>query len=165
VSDGTVKIAKLDNCDLRILELLQANARISNVELSGEVDLSAPQCYRRIQALEKEGLIRNYTALIDREKLGFDVLSFVRIGIDRAQYRRLREFETVISKFPEILECHAVTGEEGYQLKVIAPDLKSYATFLAEKLMRVPGVTSVKSSIGLREVKYTTRLPTDRYSR
>jgi Lrp/AsnC family leucine-responsive transcriptional regulator len=165
VNDSITKMAKLDDCDLRILELLQANARISNVELSGEVRLSAPQCYRRIQALEKEGVIRNYTALIDREKLGFDVLSFVGIGIDRAQYRRLREFEKVISKFPEILECHAVTGEEGYQLKIIAPDLKSYATFLADKLMRVPGVTSVKSSIGLREVKYTTHLPTDRYSR
>ncbi|MFZ0737584.1 MAG: Lrp/AsnC family transcriptional regulator [Candidatus Acidiferrales bacterium] len=150
---------KLDSFDLRILELLQENARTPNVELSKRVHLSAPQCYRRIQKLEKEGVIRGYTALIDRAKLGFDVMAFVRIAIDRAQYRRLRELEKVLSKFPEILECQAVTGEEGYQLKVIVPNLKSYAAFLEEKLMRAPGVVSVKSVMCLDEVKVTTFLP------
>lgn len=156
--ESATKVVQLDDRDLRILELLQSNARVSNVELSEEVGLSAPQCYRRIRTLEKAGVIRGYTALIDRERLGLDILAFVRIAIDRAQFRRIREVEKAISKFPEVLECQAVTGEEGYQLKVVAPDLKAYAAFLTDKLMRVPGVTSVKSAIGLREVKCTTRL-------
>lgn len=149
----------LDSVDLRILQLLQENARIANVELSKRVHLSAPQCYRRIQKLEQQGVIRGYTAVIDREMLGFDVLAFVRIAIDRAQYRRLRQLEKILSKLPEILECHAVTGDEGYQLKVVVPNLKSYAAFLEEKLMRAPGVVSVKSVMCLDEVKVSTLLP------
>jgi Lrp/AsnC family leucine-responsive transcriptional regulator len=152
------KVLELDQIDLRILN---CNGRLSNVDLSERVHLSAAQCWRRIQMLEREGVIIGYTALLNREELGFGVLAFVNVTFDKAQYRRLADLLRVINDCPEVLECHAVTGDYDYLLKIVAHDLKAYASFLNTKLMRAPGVISVRSVVCLGVVKSTTTLPTD----
>ncbi len=153
--------AVLDEIDLRILKCLQQDGRITHVELSDRVYLSAPQCYRRIRRLEKERVIDRYVSLVSAKQLGFDVMAFVSVTLDKAQYRRLDQLEKVLSNFPEVLECHAITGDHDYLLKIVARNLESYASFLNTKLMQVPGVISVRSSVRLGEVKYTTALPLD----
>ena len=111
--------------------------------------------------MEKEGVIDRYVTLVNAKQLGFDVMAFVSVTLDKAQYRRLRELQKVLSSFPEVLECHAVTGDHDYLLKIVARNLEAYAYFLNAKLMQVPGVISVKSSVCLGEVKYETALPID----
>lgn len=155
------KVLELDNIDLRILNCLQRNGRLSNVEVSECVHLSAAQCCRRIQMLEREGVITGYAAILNREELGFGVLAFVNVTFDKAQYRRLAELLRVINDCPEVLECHAVAGDYDYLLKIVTRDLKAYASFLNTKLMRAPGVISVRSVVCLGVVKSTTSLPTD----
>jgi Lrp/AsnC family transcriptional regulator, leucine-responsive regulatory protein len=160
-SKRTGPLVALDDIDLRILRHLQQDGRMSYVGLSQRVHLSAPQCYRRITRLEKAGIIDRYVAVVNAQLLGFDVMAFVNITLDKAQYLGLEELQTVLSSFPEVLECQAITGDHDYLLKIVAHNLEAYASFLNTKLMRVPGVVSVKSSVRLGEVKFTTALPVD----
>jgi Lrp/AsnC family leucine-responsive transcriptional regulator len=155
------KVPELDQIDLRILHCLQNNGRLSNVELSERVHLSAAQCWRRLRTLERDGVIASYAAVLNREDLGFGVMAFANISFDKAQHRKLPELLRVIDNCPEVLECHAVTGDYDYLLKIVARDLKAYQAFLNLKLMRGPGITSVQSVVCLGEVKSTTSLPLD----
>jgi Lrp/AsnC family leucine-responsive transcriptional regulator len=155
------KAKELDRIDLSILRCLQNDGRLSNVELSGRVNLSAAQCWRRVQALERYGLIASYTAVLNREELAFGVLAFANISFDKAQHRKLADLLRVIKDCPEVLECHSVTGDYDYLLKIVARDLKSYEAFLHLKLMRGPGIVSVQSVVCLSVVKSTTSLPID----
>lgn len=150
---------RMDEIDLRILNCLQHHGEISNVELSERVHLSAPQCSRRVQNLRRGGVINGYAALLNREPLALGVLAFVSATFDKAQYRRIGELHKVINGFPEVLECHAVTGDCDYLLKVVARDLEAYGAFLNTKLIQAPGVISVRSVVSLNVVKSTTALP------
>ena len=152
---------EFDDIDLRILNCLQHHGELSNVELSERVHLSAAQCSRRVQALQRRGAIIRYAALLDREQFGLGVLAFVSVTFDKAQYRRLGDLHKVIGGFPEVLECHAVTGDCDYLLKVVARDLESYGDFLNTRLIQAPGVISVRSVVSLKVVKHTTALPID----
>src|SRR5699024_5307471 len=151
---------KLDRYDLRILHELQHNAHLSNQELAERIGLSASPCSRRVKALEDQGYILKYVALLDRKKLDLTLTAYVLIGIDRHTPERFENFQSQISQWPEVLECSLITGMDAdYQLKVIVPDMDHYQKFLLEKLTRVDGVTSVRSSFVLNHVQLSTALP------
>ncbi|HEY1393530.1 MAG TPA: Lrp/AsnC family transcriptional regulator, partial [Methylibium sp.] len=135
--------------------------RASNVELSAAAHLSAPQCFRRVKALEERGVIRGYAAQVSREALGYGVVAFVNVDIAAEQFGRVREFEQIIRGFPEILECHTVSGDSDYLLKVVARDLKALSQFLTDRLMQISGVANVRSMICMEEIKPPAPLPTD----
>lgn len=151
-----------DTTDLRLLACLQGEARLTNVELSERVNLSPSQCHRRLRRLEQAGLIRGYAALLDRERLGFGVVAFVSVTLEKQSEHPAQAFNQAVQDLPEILECHAVSGEADYLLRVVAADLKAFSDFLMHRLLRLPMVAHVRSSILLDEVKATTALPLGR---
>jgi Lrp/AsnC family transcriptional regulator, leucine-responsive regulatory protein len=151
----------LDAIDRKILSLLQADGRITNVELAAKVHLSAPQCLRRVRALEERGVIRGYRADVAPEAIGFAVTAYVSVSIGGDDFGRVREIEAEIRAFPQILECYSVSGEDDYLLKVVAHDLKSLSNFLTDRLMQVPGIDDVRSMICLEEIKRTSPLPVE----
>lgn len=151
--------AKLDAIDRRIVEILQRDGRISNVDLAAQVHLSAPQCFRRIRALEERGVLRGYRAEVAPAALGLGVTAFVSLNIDGEAFDRVRQIEALIRDFPEILECHTVSGDCDYLLKVVAADLKSLSQFLTDKLMQVAGVADIRSMICMEEIKPPAPLP------
>lgn len=153
------KVEKLDRYDRILLRTLQANGRASNVELSEQVNLSAPQCYRRVQRLEKDGIIRGYAAQVEPAAIGLGVVAFVNLNIAREQFKQVRKLEKAIRLFPEILECYTISGDFDYLLKVAASDLKSLSAFLTDRLMQVPGVAGVRSMVCLEEIKPSSPLP------
>lgn len=150
---------KLDRYDRILLRTLQSKGRASNVELSEQVNLSAPQCYRRVQRLETEGVIRGYAAQVEPAAIGLGVTAFVSLNIAREQFTQVRKLEKAIRAFPEILECYTISGDFDYLLKVVASDLKSLSGFLTDRLMQVPGVAGVKSMVCLEEIKPPSPLP------
>lgn len=150
---------KFDRYDRILLQTLQNKGRASNVELSEQVNLSPPQCYRRVQRLELEGVIRGYSAQVDAAALGLGVTAFVNLNIAREQFKQVRELEKAIRQFPEILECYTISGDFDYLLKVVATDLKSLSSFLTDRLMQVPGVAGVRSMVCLEEIKPASPLP------
>ncbi|RQO37357.1 AsnC family transcriptional regulator [Herminiimonas sp. KBW02] len=150
---------EFDRYDRILLQTLQNNGRASNVELSEQVHLSPPQCYRRVQRLEQEGVIRGYSAQVDAAALGLGVTAFVNLNIAREQFKQVRELEKAIRQFPEILECYTISGDFDYLLKVVATDLKSLSSFLTDRLMQVPGVAGVRSMVCLEEIKPASPLP------
>jgi len=151
----------VDALDRKILEALQADGRATNVELSARVHLSAPQCFRRVRALEERGVIRGYRAQVLADAVGLGVTAYVSLNIAGEQFGRVREIEASIRAFPQILECHTVSGDYDYLLKVVARDLKSLSQFLTDRLMQVPGVDDVRSMICMEEVKAPAPLPVD----
>lgn len=150
----------LDAIDRKILDALQADGRQSNVDLSAQVHLSPAQTLRRVRALEERGVLRGYRALVAPEALGLGVTAYVSLNIHGGAFDRVRDIEARIRDFPQILECHTVSGDHDYLLKVVARDLKDLSQFLADKLMQVPGVDDVRSMICLEEVKPLAPLPT-----
>ena len=151
----------LDAIDRKIVRALQRAGRASNVELAAEVHLSAPQCFRRTRALEERGVIRGYAAQVDPEALGYGVTAYVSMSIAGDQFGRVREIEREIAAYPEVLECHAVSGDSDYLLKVVAHDLKSLSQLLTDRLMQIPGVDDVRSMIALEVIKPAAPIPVD----
>lgn len=149
----------MDRIDRRLLAHLQLNGRASNLELAQAVGLSPAQCHRRHRRLEEQGYIAGYAARLDAVRLNLGVIAFIDVAMEKGHIRDLKKFTDVIVDLPEILECYSVTGDFDYVIKVVARDLKSLSTFLMEKLMRLPGVNSVRSSICLDELKCTMALP------
>lgn len=154
-------MAEIDVLDRKILQALQEDGRATNVELSARVHLSAPQCFRRVRALEERGVIRRYAAQVHAESLGLGVTAFVSLNIAGEQFGRVRDIESSIRAFPQILECHTVSGDYDYLLKVVARDLKSLSQFLTDRLMQLPGVADVRSMICLEEIKAPAPLPVE----
>lgn len=151
----------LDAIDRKILKVIQADGRISNVDLAARVHLSAPQCLRRLRALEERGVVRGYRALVAPERLDLGVTAYVNLNIDGGAFDRVRDIEATIRGYPQILECHTVSGDYDYLLKVVARDLKSLSQFLTDRLMQTPGVADVRSMICLEEIKAAAALPVD----
>jgi len=150
----------LDAIDRKILRELQHHGRTSNVDLATQVHLSAPQCFRRVRALEERAVIRGYGAQVAPQALGFSVTAYVSMNIDGEAFGRVRDIEACVRDFPEILECHTVSGDYDYLLKVVAKDLKSLSQFLTDRLMQIKGVADVRSMICLEEIKPPSPLPT-----
>lgn len=150
---------QLDKYDLLILSRLQQDGRATSVELAEQVHLSASQCQRRMKKLEDAGVIKHYVGLLDAHALGLEVEAIVSVTLSSQGGNPAEEFRRVIAQHPEILQCHAVTGEEDYVLKVITHNLKEFSDFLMEHLMSLPIVASVRSNVLLQELKSTTALP------
>lgn len=132
---------------------------MSNVELAAAIHLSAPQCFRRVRSLEERGVIRGYHANVDAATLGLDVVAYVSLNIVGNAFGQVREIEAQLRDFPQVLECHIVSGDCDYLLKVVARDLKTLSHFLTDRLMQVPGVANVRSMICLEEIKPAGPLP------
>lgn len=149
----------LDQIDQRILAALQANARLSNVELANQAGLSPSPCLRRVRGLEEDGVIKGYAALVDQEAVGLPVSVFVMVSLERQVEQALEIFEERVSALPEVMECYLMTGDSDYLLRVVTRDLQAYERFLMHQLTKFPGVSSIKSSFALKQVVYRTALP------
>lgn len=154
-----VPVDELDATDRALLRLVQEDGRVSNARLAEALNLSETPCWRRLKRLEAEGWIAGWQANLDRAKLGLGVLAIVHLTFAVHTSEAPEAFEAAIQDIPEILSCHNVTGEADYVLTIVAADLEAYGRFVAEVLRRLPGVTAVRSSLSLREVKSSTRLP------
>ena len=150
---------QLDRIDREILKVLQADARIPNVELADRVGLSASPCARRVQRLEARGVIARYATVINQKAVGLPVSVFVNVTLERQVEGALETFETAVLKRPEVMECYLMTGEADYLLRVVVADLDAYERFLIEHLTRVPGIANIRSSFALKQVAYRTELP------
>ena len=152
-------LQKLSRTDRRILETLQAEGQLSNVDLAARVGLSPSPCLRRVKALEADGVIAGYVALLDRRKLGLDVVAFVEVQVDRHNDTVADAFKNAILRDPAVVTCQAMTGAFDYLLKVIVPNLDAYAEFAMKRLLKMPGVKDVRSSFVLETLKDSTALP------
>jgi len=150
---------QIDETDRRILALLQEDASLTAADVAARVGLSQSPCWRRIDRLERSGVIRRRVALIDRQALALGVLVFARVKFAPGSRESLTEFETAMREAPEVQECHMLMGETDFLLKVVTRDVAAYEHFLREKLSRLSAVREVHSSIALSEVKATTALP------
>ena len=151
---------KLDRTDRRILQLMQRNARISNLELAEQVGLSPTPCSRRVKRLEESGLIEAHVTVLNQSLLGLKLTVIIGITMDRHTPDRFTNFEAQVQQFPEVIECSIVTGQSAdYLLKAVLPDMESYEAFLLGRLTRIEGVTGVHSSFVLRRVIDKTELP------
>ena len=151
----------LDATDQRILEVLQGNARARNVEVAEKAGLSPSPCLRRVKNLERQGVIRGYVTLLDQNAVGLPVSVFVSVTLEKQIEKNLQAFESRIREYPEVMECYLMTGDSDYLLRVVTSDLAAYERFLVDRLTRVPGVASIKSSFALKQVAYRTALPLD----
>src|SRR5215218_5767210 len=149
----------LDKFDLRILEELQSDARLTNAELAQRVGLSAAPCWRRVRALEQAGYIKGYRAEIDRHKIGLGVLAFVRLDAEKNTGERTREMEEAIRKIPEIVSCHYISGAGTFELQVVARDLEAFSLLARKVLINLPNVKDLHTSFSLGEVKASRELP------
>ena len=156
---------KLDRTDRKILQAMQANARISNLELAEAVGLSPTPCSRRVKRLEESGLIRCHVTLLDQGMLGLKLTAYIGISMDRHTPDRFEAFEAEVTAYPEVMECAVVTGQASdYLLKAVVPDMEYYERFLLGRLTRIEGVTGVHSSFELRRVVHKTDLPLEHIS-
>ena len=149
----------LDQLDLAILRAVQADGRLSNVDLARRVHLSPPATHARLRRLERAGLIRGYAALVDRERAGYDLLCFIQVNLQVHQLDQVEKFRAAVRAMPEVLECHHITGEHDYLLKVALRNRQDLEQFVVNRLTPAPGVGRIHTSLVLTEVKATTALP------
>lgn len=150
---------KLDTIDRRILQLLQADAKITNAELAQRVGLSASPCLSRVRALETAGVISRHVTLLDPLKVGLAVSVFVQVRLEQQVETSLNAFQAAISAYPEVMECYLMTGNADYLLRVLVADVQALERFIVERLSKTKGVASIRSSLALKQVKYETALP------
>lgn len=143
----------LDALDMAILSALSENGRLSQVELAERIPLSATAIARRIKTLEEKGVIEGYQARVSRSALGLDMTVLVQISLQSQSEVLLAEFEKAIAAAPSVVACHLMSGEDDYVLTVLARDLTDYERIHRQELSRLPGVTRLRSSFALREVK------------
>lgn len=151
--------SELDGIDRRIIAELQADARLSNVELADRVGLSPSPCLRRVKRLEREGYIEGYRAALRRDRVGLGFSVFVGVKIDGHGNERAFKFEEAVRAMPAVVACHLLSGDADYLLEVVVPDLEHYQRFLVGTLLNMPIVREVKSSIAIQTVKAGAPLP------
>ena len=154
-----MRSARLDATDWRILRELQADGRITNVDLARKAGISAPPCLRRVRALEEAGLIRGYTALLDDRALGFGVTAFAMVGLHSQAEADLIAFEEHVRGAPIVRDCYMLSGEIDFMLKCVAPDLTAFQDFIIHELTAAPNVASVKTSLVIRASKHDPGVP------
>jgi DNA-binding Lrp family transcriptional regulator len=150
--------ARLDAIDRKILKELQADGRMTNVDLAQRVGISAPPCLRRVRALEEAGYIKGYRALLDEKMLGYEVTVFAMVHLTSQAETDLKAFEAFVRKAPLVRECWMLSGEIDFILKCVAPDLKTFQAFVSE-LTGAPNVRNVKTSLTLRTSKDAAMVP------
>ncbi len=149
----------LDKIDKNLLELLQNDGKISNSQLAEQVSLSEAPCWRRVRRLEQDGYITGYQALLDHRLLGFGVIAFVQVKFSSHRIELAQEFEEAVQTLPQIMACYNVTGSADYLLHVLAEDLESYGDLTLNTIRKLPGVDAIHSSLCLREIKTSTKIP------
>ena len=152
---------KLDGIDLQILEELQNDGKMTNVELSQRVGISAPPCLRRVNHLEDAGYIKSYHAELNANLLGYHVTIFAQVSLAKHGETNLQIFEQLVRTWPMVRECHMLAGETDFLLKIIAPDWEAYQQFLTTQLTATVNVTHVKSSLAIRNSKHEHGIPFD----
>ena len=150
----------MDEIDRKILRLLQDNCRLSIANIGDKVGLSASACHRRISLLEKDGVIENYTARLNGEKLGYNMTFYVEVSLESQSDAVLSAFEKAALGRPEVLECYLTTGEADYLIKVAAPDTKSYERIYKRTIAALPHVSRIQSSLVMKTVKRWSGYPT-----
>jgi Lrp/AsnC family leucine-responsive transcriptional regulator len=151
----------LDDIDRQLLCLLQENSRVTSAELARQVNLSPPGLQKRLKKLEDNGIIERYVTLVSREALGLDLLCFAQVTLMHHQPECVGQFCDRVKALPEVLECHHLSGEFDYLLKVVVANHQHLEKFLVDKITRIPGVDRIRTSIVLNEIKASTSLPLD----
>jgi DNA-binding Lrp family transcriptional regulator len=159
VEEDTMSTPALDRLDRRILEELQADARISNQELAKRVGLSAAPCWRRLRRLEQAGFIAGYATLLKAPAIGLPILAYAVVSLENHHPESVRQFDQLVMARPEVLECHSMSGANDYLLRIVAASMEAYEHFLSTQLLQLQAVRSVNTSFVLRTKKFTTRLP------
>ncbi len=149
----------MDRIDIKLLENLQEDGRISNQALADQVGISTAACWRRVRALEEEGVIERYAALLSRKHMGLELCAFVHVTLARHVQESTTPFEEAIMRRPEVLECFATTGDADFILRVVTTSIEGLDKFLEEFLFGLPHIAQVRSNIALRELKMDTALP------
>lgn len=145
--------------DRQILHELQRDGRITTQELAKKVGMSPSACWRRVRALEDAGVIDRYTVICDPRRSGFGLSSMTLVSLVRHEQKNVEKFVREVQRHPEVLECFATSGEADYHLRVVAEDIDAYNRFLDDFILRLPGVSQVRSNIVLKEIKADTALP------
>jgi Lrp/AsnC family transcriptional regulator, leucine-responsive regulatory protein len=154
-----MKTADLDKSDKIILRMLQGASQQPLTDLAAKAGLSPSTCHRRIKAMEEQGLITGYTATLDRKQLGFANEFFVEVSLAAQSEETLEKFEKAVQRVPEIMECHLMSGQFDYLIRVVAKDAEDYERIHRTRLARLPGVQRIQSSLALRTVKAGSGLP------
>jgi len=149
----------LDRLDRRILDELQADARISNQELAKRVGLSPAPCWRRLRRLERDGLIVAHVTLLNAPAVGLPIQAYAMVSLENHHPESVRQFDQMIADRPEVLECHSLSGTNDYLLRIVAASIEAYEKFMSTHLLQLRAVRSVNTSFVLRTKKFTTRLP------
>ncbi|MCG8690042.1 MAG: Lrp/AsnC family transcriptional regulator [Minwuiales bacterium] len=149
----------LDEMDGKILRLLQADAGLSTADIAAKVGLSTSPCWRRIKRLRDAGVIEGQVTLVDPSSVGLKVTVFASVTLSGQHSESVAAFEAAVRAAPEILDCHAVTGDRDYMLRIVVPDIEAYDRFLTKTLLHLPEVGSINSRFALHRVKFTTALP------
>jgi Lrp/AsnC family leucine-responsive transcriptional regulator len=149
----------IDRVDRRMLEVLQAEGRISNVALAERLHLSPSPCLRRHKALEEQGVIAGYRAVLDRAAIGLGLTVFVEVKVEGHSEAKARAIEEAVAKMPEVVSCHIVSGGADFLLEVVVPDLRAYERLLLGSLLSLPAISDVRSNFAIREVKRSSPLP------
>ncbi|MFO1468315.1 MAG: Lrp/AsnC family transcriptional regulator [Steroidobacteraceae bacterium] len=156
--ENAVQIA-IDKLDLRILDILQREGTLSAAEVAARVRISTTTCWRRIQQLEAAGIIKSRVALLDRAKLGLDVTIFAHVKLATTSRDAIAQFEAAIRDRSEVLDCHTLTGEWDFLLKIVARNIKAFEAFYLDYLSRIPCVQAVNSAVAVTAIKESTLLP------
>jgi DNA-binding Lrp family transcriptional regulator len=149
----------LDTTDIRILRQLQDDAGITNAELAQRVGLSPSPCLARVRALRRDGILGRQVALVSPEMLGLSINVFIQITLERQVQEALARFESRIRSFEEVMECYLMTGDSDYLIRLVVPDIATLERFILSELTTIPGVSNIRSSFALKQVKYKTALP------
>lgn len=149
----------LDAIDIRILNALQKNGRITITDLAEQAGLSPSPCLRRVKLLEERGVISGYVAVVDQNVVGLAVNVFASIRLERQREEELERFSQAVSQWPEVMECYLMTGTRDYLMRIVVGSLTEYERFIKDKLSRLEGVASIESSFALSRVKHTTIVP------
>jgi DNA-binding Lrp family transcriptional regulator len=150
---------RLDAKDLKILHEIQQNANLTNAELASRVRLSPSPCLARVRALEEQGVITRYVALLDAPKVGMNVSVFIQVSLEKQVESALGNFEAAMNRCSEVMECYLMTGDSDYLIRVVVEDVQALERFIVHELSKIRGVANIRSSFALKQVKYSTALP------
>ena len=152
-------MADLNTVDLKILDVMQNNGSLTTQEIADRINMSQSPCWRRINRLEQQGFIAQKVTLLDREKLGMDVVVFATVNLSKQGWDNLEEFEQEVRVLPEVMECYTMAGTWDYMLKIVVKDIRHYELFVREKLTKLSHIGEVHSHIAVTEIKNSTVLP------
>jgi Lrp/AsnC family transcriptional regulator len=149
----------IDQIDRRILQLLQTEPGINATAIGERIGLSQSACWRRMQRLRDDGVIKDHPVILDPEKVGLNTMVFAQVKLTSRGRSNLNDFADAVRRYPEVLDCYVVLGNVDFLLRIVAEDIKGYERFIYDKLSQIPGVQEVNSSMALSEIKHTTVLP------